>query len=163
MLKLPVVNKGVTLSEIPGEIAVFFELGNCKRKCKGCHSPMLQIPLKKVHWTDIEEMVHYANLEKSRGATAIVLMGGTTNGVDPYDLQEVIERLSVILPVGIYSGAASSSIIHEFLKSQTKLTWLKTGEYREGLGGLNSINTNQRLYKRTADWWEDITGIFHRD
>lgn len=163
MLKLPIVNKGVTLQEIPGAISVFFELGNCKRKCKGCHSPLLQAPLAKVHWTTLEEMVYYTEQEKRRGATAIVLMGGTTNGVDPVDLKKIIERLSEILPVGIYSGAAVSSIATKFLKSIPSLSWLKAGEYREELGGLNSTTTNQRFYKRTSDGWSDITAVFPRD
>lgn len=161
MLKLPVITKGVTLQEIPGEIAVFFEIGNCKRKCKGCHSPMLQIPLKKVHWTDIEEMVHYAELEKSRGATAIVLMGGTTNGILPLSLKVIIERLSKVLPVGVYSGANVNSISTKFLLGIPELTWLKAGEYREKLGGLASPKTNQRFYKRNGQGWEDITKTFH--
>ncbi|SHJ82082.1 radical SAM family protein [Propionispora hippei] len=164
MLKLPVVNKGVTLQEIPGEISVFFELGNCKQKCKGCHSPMLQIPLGKVHWTDIEEMAHYAETEKSRGATAIVLMGGTTNGITFIDLMKTIKRLSKVLPVGIYSGAAVSSITTLSLKAIRSLTWLKAGEYREELGGLNSMTTNQRFYKRISeDEWSDITAVFPKD
>lgn len=171
MLKLPVVNKGVTLAEIPGHISVFFEIGNCKRKCKGCHSPMLQIPLKKVYWTDIEEMVHYAELEKSRGATAIVLMGGTTNGVSLEVLKKTIDRLSEVLPVGIYSGAAVNSTATHFLKTLPSLTWVKAGEYREELGGLNSINTNQRFYKKVPMYgdvyniykWVDMTASFPRD
>lgn len=164
MVRLPVVNKGVTLQEIPGHISVFFELGNCKRKCKGCHSPQLSIPLAKVHWTDVEELAHYAAKEKSRGATAIVLMGGTTNGVDLDVLKNAIERLSEVLPVGIYSGAAVNSTSTKFLKTLPSLSWIKAGEYREELGGLNSMNTNQRFYARTsATTWEDDTALFPRD
>ena len=35
------MGKGVTLTELPNEIAVFFEIGNCKQHCEGCHSPEL--------------------------------------------------------------------------------------------------------------------------
>lgn len=164
MVRLPVVNKGVTLQEIPGHISVFFELGNCKRKCRGCHSHQLSIPLAKVHWTDVEEMAHYTAKEKSRGATAIVLMGGTTNGVDLEVLRKAIDRLSEVLPVGIYSGAAVNSTATKFLKTLPSLTWIKAGEYREELGGLNSMTTNQRFYKRISeDEWSDITAVFLKD
>lgn len=163
MVKLPVVNRGVTLAEIPGEIAVFFEIGNCVRKCKGCHSPMLQIPIDKELWGDVENMAHYAELEKSRGATAIVLMGGTTNRVDPMELKKAVERLSEILPVGIYSGASVNSVATKFLKSIPALTWLKAGEFKQSLGGLNSMTTNQRFYQKTASGWEDITASFPKD
>ena len=43
-MKIPVMGQGVTLTELPNEIAVFFEIGNCKQHCEGCHSPEL--------WTD---------------------------------------------------------------------------------------------------------------
>ena len=163
MLKLPVITKCVTLAEIPGEVAVFFEIGNCKLRCKGCHSEWLRTRLAEVHWTDIEEMLQYVIIEKARGATAIVLMGGTTNGIPLPDLEEAIRRLAKLLPVGIYSGAAVNSTITKFLKEIPSLTWIKAGEYREELGGLNSVNTNQRFYARTENGWEDSTSVFNRD
>lgn len=160
MIKLPVVNKGVTLQEIPGQISVFFEIGNCKQRCKGCHSPYLSIPLAKVHWTEVTEMVHYAETEKARGATAIVLMGGTTNGVVLEDLKKAIEILANVLPVGIYSGAPVNSLTTKFLMAIPVLSWLKAGEYKEKLGGLNSFTTNQRFFVRVKDFWKDRTQMF---
>jgi anaerobic ribonucleoside-triphosphate reductase activating protein len=38
--------------------------------------------------------------------------------------------------------------------------YVKIGPYVEALGGLKSEKTNQRLYKRVEDKWEDITSSF---
>ena len=37
---------------------------------------------------------------------------------------------------------------------------VKLGPYIESLGGLKSPTTNQRLYKRVGDGWEDVTASF---
>ena len=72
---VPVVSKGVTLNELPDKIAVYFEIGECVRGCKGCHSPHLQVPVP--HKMTLEEMCNYAELQIERGANSLVLMGGT--------------------------------------------------------------------------------------
>ena len=38
--------------------------------------------------------------------------------------------------------------------------YVKLGPYIESLGGLKSSTTNQRLYKRVGETWEDITSSF---
>ena len=38
--------------------------------------------------------------------------------------------------------------------------YVKLGPYIEALGGLKSEKTNQRMYKRVGDKWEDITAVF---
>ena len=38
--------------------------------------------------------------------------------------------------------------------------YIKLGPYIESLGGLKSPKTNQRLYKRVGDEWQDITSSF---
>ena len=40
--------------------------------------------------------------------------------------------------------------------------YVKLGPYIESLGGLKSPTTNQRLYKRVGDEWQDITSSFWR-
>ena len=54
VLTFPVANKGVTMSEVPDKIAVFFEIANCKQKCRGCHSPELWKNAKPMS-LDLEE------------------------------------------------------------------------------------------------------------
>ena len=41
--------------------------------------------------------------------------------------------------------------------------YVKIGPYIESLGGLKSEKTNQRLYKRVGDEWQDITSVFRKN
>ena len=161
-MNYPIINKGVTFTEIPGEISVFFEFGGCKQNCKGCHSAEWNsVPIAKDLYTSLEDIKKFAIRQKEQGATAIVLMGGTNNtGVTNEGLIALIEELSSILPVGLYSGLPDRAVIHDYLKKRTRLRWLKTGEWIEDRGGLDKPYTNQLFYERntlldgTAAWWE---------
>lgn len=146
---VPVVSRGITLSEVPDRIAVFFEIGCCHNGCKGCHSPHLQT--NKVPFITLEEMVEYANKRVDEGANAIVLMGGTTNGLDMRELYEIINALSFVAPVCLYSGLDSSMEEACELVKNAYLSWLKIGSYKESLGGLQSPTTNQRFFKCDFD------------
>lgn len=160
-MKLPVVSVSLSLNEIPNRLAVAVEMGNCKQKCRGCHSPWLSIPLPKSQWMELEDLMKRINQQVKQGADAIVLMGGTYNGVDPNELAQAINILSYYAPVGLYSGLPHEAAIHKKLMSdEVKLTWLKTGEYKSKCGGLNSPSTNQRFYQKKDGCWEDVTFLF---
>lgn len=160
-MKLPVVSISVTLNEIPNHIAVAIELGNCKQKCKGCHSPWLSFSLPKSKWMELEDVMRKVNEQVKKGANAIVIMGGTHNGVSTEDLIEAINVLACYAPVGLYSGLTDDAAIHHHLKDNSKLKWLKTGGFVMKLGGLTSPRTNQRFYERQRDnSWEDKTKLF---
>lgn len=166
-MKFPIINKGITLSEIPGHISVFFEFGGCKQNCKNCHSAEWNsVAIARDLYTEMAEMVRYASKLKEGGANAIILMGGTNNvGVTPPDLFKLIEVLSKVMPVGLYSGLPHTTNIHKAL-FKSKLTWLKTGEYIEELGGLTSSTTNQRIYQQIGydfTLWQDITEEFRNE
>ena len=47
-------------------------------------------------------------------------------------------------------------------KDEKAFDYVKLGPYIESLGGLKSEKTNQRLYKRVGEEWEDITSSFWR-
>ena len=162
-MKLPVASLSITLNEIPNHFAVAIELGNCKQKCAGCHSPWLSIPLRKQSWTELETIMRHVNEQVKKGANAIVIMGGTHNGVPTDDLISAINILSCYAPVGLYSGLTDEAPIHQHLKNSSKLKWLKTGGFVLKLGGLTSPRTNQRFYERQDDnTWEDKTKLFQR-
>lgn len=160
-MKLPVVSVTLSLNEIPTHLAVAVELGNCKQKCRGCHSPWLSIPLPKSSWMELEDLMAQINKQVKQGADAIVLMGGTYNGIDPDELVQAINILSHYAPVGLYSGLPYEAAIHKKLMSDdVKLTWLKTGEYKAKCGGLTSPTTNQHFYHKDKGVWEDVTFLF---
>lgn len=156
-MKVPVMGKGVTLTELPNEIAVFFEIGNCKQQCKGCHSPELWSD-SGADWWGTEEIIKY--IKSQRGATAVVFMGGTTNyDIDPEAfLEKIVKPISKEYAVGLYHGD------HFFTYCRDNLTWVKTGRYQEHLGGLASPKTNQKmLYKLPNGTWTDITSFFTKE
>ena len=141
--KYPVHNMGITLTEVPSKVAVYIEFNNCHLKCKGCHSPHLHSDYFDGVRIDIKEILSYVNNQIDKGANYIVLMGGDTNGVMPYDLYTLINKLSEIAPVMLYSGSEDTTIL-----TDTNLTLLKTGRYVGELGGLLSSTTNQKVFKK---------------
>ncbi|WP_196599045.1 hypothetical protein [Pectinatus frisingensis] len=141
---IPVVSKGITLTEVPNKVAVYFEIGECVRNCKGCHSEHLRCKVNEK--MSLYQMMQYAEAQVDKGANAIVLMGGTTNGLSDEELEELIIVMSGIAPVCLYTGTDDESF-HRWLAQKLPLTWLKTGSYKAALGGLQSPTTNQRFYK----------------
>lgn len=141
--KYPVHNMGITLNEVPNKVAVFIEFNNCHLRCKGCHSPHLHSDMFDGEKTDIKYILSYVEEQIDKGANYIVLMGGDNNNVMPSDLYTLINKLSEIAPVMLYSGSEDTTIL-----TDTNLTLLKTGRYREELGGLLSPITNQKVFKK---------------
>lgn len=163
-MKLPVVSIAVSLNEIPDHIAIAIELGNCKQKCKGCHSPWNGRTLNYKCWTELEDILYQVNSQIKKGANAIVLMGGTNNNIPVENLIEAINVLGCYAPIGLYSGLPDSADIHKVLKTYTKLQWLKTGSYDAKLGGLDSPTTNQKFWEYDYDnmVWVDETCLFYQ-
>ncbi|MBS5519638.1 MAG: radical SAM protein [Acidaminococcus intestini] len=143
-IKLPVMSKGITLGEIPNKVALFFELGNCNAGCEGCHSKHLWLDCKEP--MSLKEILELTKEYKNEGAEAVLLMGGTTNGIPIDDLVATIYHLSNILPVGLYSGSDDMHL-HLELVNRTFLKWLKIGSYQKDKGGLDSKDTNQRFFE----------------
>ena len=142
---IPVYSTGVTMNEVPDHLAFYIEMGNCKKKCKGCHSPHLWNTVDNP--MSIEELEVLADDAINKGANAIVLMGGTTNGIPYPHLVRLIDKLSQIAPVCLYSG--SDDYEQDMLIAiTTRLTWLKTGSYQETKGGLMSAETNQKFLRK---------------
>lgn len=142
---VPLVSSGITMNEIPGRIAVYFELGNCTQGCPGCHSPHLAVQ-QCLAITPIEELEDIAETQATKGANAIVLMGGTTNGISKRDLITLLRRLSCILPVCLYSGSDDEEDDKDIARA-AGISWLKTGSYQEERGGLDNPRTNQHFYE----------------
>lgn len=142
---IPVYSTGVTMNEVPDHLAFYIEMGNCKQKCKGCHSPHLWNIVNNP--MSIEELEVLAYDAINKGANAIVLMGGTTNDIPYPHLVRLIDKLSQIAPVCLYSG--SDDYEQDMLIAiTTRLTWLKTGSYQETKGGLMSTETNQKFLRK---------------
>lgn len=171
-MPFPVVHKGVTLTEIPGRIAVFFEVGNCQNVCIGCHSPELRENVESHCYPNmtILDIVDYVKDQYKKGANAVVFMGGLNNaGVSIIKLRKLcMELYSMGVDIGIYDGSPDvdlEDIIPIFLdyhvgdgEPDCILKWIKTGSYIIKNGGLDSPTTNQRFYEKIGYMvWEDKT------
>ena len=142
---VPVVSTGITLNEVPDKIAYFIELGSCTQRCKGCHSEELWEEVESP--TSLEDVLRGAEKAIESGANAIVLMGGTCNKMSTPDLLKVLDGLSEIAPTCLYSGLDDEET-NTYIAEHSGITWLKTGSYKEELGGLSSPTTNQRFYRK---------------
>lgn len=126
----------IVLQEIPGEITICFTISGCELQCKGCHSPYLW---KKGSGELLTKQIFVEKLFKYKGmASAVLFMGGE------WHPETLIKYLKIASEQGfktcLYTGENS---IHKSIKSE--LTWLKTGEWIESRGGLNSLRTNQKF------------------
>ena len=142
---VPVVSTGITLNEVPDKVAFFIELGSCTQRCKGCHSKELWEDVKEP--TSLDVLLKEAEKAIDKGANAIVLMGGTCNGLHTEELCNILQALSEIAPTCLYSGSDDQKL-NRFFAENTDITWIKTGSYKEELGGLSSPTTNQKFYRK---------------
>lgn len=142
---VPIYDFGTTMQEVPDHLAFYIEFGECTQYCKNCHSPQLLKPLTP--HTALEDIVERTKRMVDMGANAIVLMGGTTNGISIHVLIALINKLAEIAPVCLYSGSDKRAEDF-FIAKYSNLTWLKTGSYKDGLGGLQSPLTNQKFYRK---------------
>lgn len=153
--KLPVVNKGITLTEIPNRISVFFEIGNCTCHCDGCHSPELWDTNHTRPNMTVQEMIDYVHEQYKLGANAVVIMGGWNNeGVSRTALELLLLDLSSMFQVGIYVGDDYLGVL-----PRLPIKWIKAGRYERDKGGLDSPTTNQRFYEFNPVYqtWDDKT------
>ena len=155
---MKVASFDIVFQEIPGEVTLALNLSNCPCHCPGCHSPHLA--------EDIGEPLNEQLLDGliaryGSMITCVAFMGGDA------DPEEVARWAEYVRPLKTawYSGRPSfpntpnNQIIPNI---PIPFDYVKLGPYIESLGGLKSPTTNQRLYKRVGDEWQDITSSFWR-
>ena len=148
---LKVASFDIVFQEIPGEVTLALNLSNCPCHCPGCHSPHLAEDIGEV--LDEELM---ADLIARYGSTitCIAFMGGDSDPEEVAIWAEYVKKGG--WKTAWYSGRTN------YPKDERAFDYVKLGPYIESLGGLKSEKTNQRLYKRVGDSWEDITSSFWR-
>lgn len=147
----------IYLQEIPDELTLGISISGCNIKCKGCHS--------KETWNEnfgeeltiqkIDELI-----KKNKHITCFLFFGGEwlIDELEQFFLH--INKKHTKIKLALYSG--SPEITPELIKY---LDYYKVGPYIEKLGGVSSMNTNQRLYRISSDKKEllDITYKFRKD
>lgn len=152
---MKVASFDIVFQEIPGEVTLALNLSGCPCHCPGCHSQHL--------WEDIGEPLNQELLDGliaryGSMITCVCFMGGDQAPLYVLEMAEYIKKLRIKneeLRVAWYSGRMN-------YPEKDVFDYVKLGPYIESLGGLKSPTTNQRLYKRVGDSWEDITTSFWR-
>lgn len=150
---LKVASYDIVFQEIPGEVTLALNLSGCPCHCPGCHSKHL--------WEDIgepltEDLLDGLIARYQTLITCVCFMGGDA---DPEEVARLAAHVKQSpLKTAWYSGRPATPDTFTF--SLSPFTFVKFGPYVEELGGLKSPNTNQRLYKRVGNEWEDITSSF---
>ncbi|MBO7457223.1 MAG: 4Fe-4S cluster-binding domain-containing protein [Paludibacteraceae bacterium] len=154
---LKVASFDIVFQEIPGEVTLALNLSGCPCHCPGCHSQHL--------WEDIGEEMNaelLSGLLDRYGSmiTCVAFMGGDQAPEEVAQWAEYVKRIrnqESGIKTAWYSGRMNMpSVAGPF-------DYVKIGPYIESLGGLKSEKTNQRLYKRVGDEWQDITSVFRKN
>ncbi len=141
----------IVFSEIPNEVTLAISLSNCPHRCVGCHSPQLR--------ADIGEELNEKSLEKILDKygdfiTCVCFMGGDASPADVNKCAAFIQnKWKGTKQTAWYSG--SNELSNQI--SLNNFNFIKLGQYKPDLGGLDSKNTNQRLYEIDNLKLNDIT------
>ena len=153
---LKVASFDIVFQEIPGEVTLALNLSNCPCHCPGCHSPHLAEDIgEELNESLMDGLIaRYGSM-----ITCVAFMGGDTAPEEVARWAEYVRPLKTAWYSGrpSYPNNQSDQIIPN---TQNPFDYVKLGPYIESLGGLKSPTTNQRLYKRVGDQWEDITSTF---
>lgn len=149
-------NYQVTFSEIPDEITLCINLSNCPIHCPDCHSKFL--------WEDQgveltrEELERI--LEENKHVSCVCFMGGDAD----YGGLRMLLRWTWIwmssnrkrFKTALYSGRLDMQDLADRSLEWSKpwlmqsFDYIKVGPFIKSLGGLDSRDTNQRLYKMSV-------------
>lgn len=131
--------------DYPNKTALIIFMSGCTIGCKGCQNPKLQDPNYGFDITVEDIIVSYKSRKLCSG---IVFSGG-----DPlYQYEELLEYCKVLhesTSIAVYTGETFSNVPTELFKY---VDLLITEPYIMELGGLNSLNTNQKC-------WDIIDGV----
>ncbi len=145
-------NYDIVFQEIPDEVTLAINITHCPNLCEGCHSPHLR--------EDFGEVLDTAALDRllaryAEDITCVCFMGGDRDVPAVECLAEHV-RTHYHLKTGWYSGR------NEMPPHPMLFDFVKLGPYIPEKGSLKQRTTNQRLYRRNGEDWEDITGRFWR-
>jgi anaerobic ribonucleoside-triphosphate reductase activating protein len=134
--------------EVPGEITLGISISGCQIRCKGCHSRELwEDKGKPLTWDSLNALINIHH-----GITCVCLFGGEH---DLDALTDLFYHTSKYVKTAWYSGL--DMVPKNHLGILEYLDYIKLGHYDMELGGLDSPDTNQRLYKVNKGELEDIT------
>lgn len=144
--------------EVPDEVSLCINISGCKHHCKGCHSPFLQ----EDTGTSLNKTSLLKLLQDNDGITCVAFMGGDHLPHRLVNLAAHIKYKFPNLKLAWYSGDNDINKLPSLYRFV--FDYIKIGGYKEEFGPLDSVNTNQRMYKidHSDDSLEDITYKFQK-
>ena len=144
----------VVFEEIPDEITLCVNISNCGFHCPECHSKHL--------WDDIGDVLDEVSIDnllsKNKGISCIRFMGhgGCSGWIEMKKYARYIKEKYKDMKVALFSGNETLP-----LNELQDFDYIKTGQYKQECGPLNSPTTNQKMFKHVGeDKWEDITKYY---
>lgn len=154
MNKLKYTHYDIVFQEVPNEVSLVFNISGCPHKCEGCHSKYLWNDVGNYISNDIDDIINkYKDM-----ITCVCFMGGDQNTQELFALLFGVKHFHN-LKTCVYSGCDD---INKFNDAMSEIDYLKIGRYIEELGGLDSVNTNQKFYKIKNGELKDITSVFQK-
>lgn len=142
----------ITFNEVPGEISLCISITGCGGPCKGCHSPFLHNP-DNGQYLSFE--YYQELLEKYQNQiTCVCFLGGEWYLDQLNDMLKEAKNRN--MKTALYTSLEFKEVPR---KLKYNLTYLKVGKYTIGLGGLESVITNQKFYQ-LKPIKKDITNKF---
>lgn len=127
----------IVLQEIPGYITLAISISGCSLKCKGCHSSFTW-DKKYGEELTIEKIDYY--ILKNKYIDCFLFYGGEWNQEELiYFIKYIKEKYKI--KVALFSG-----LNYKIDNIDDCIDIYKIGEYIKELGGLGSINTNQKIF-----------------
>jgi anaerobic ribonucleoside-triphosphate reductase activating protein len=141
----------IVLQEVPGEVTLCFTITGCKLACDGCHSPYLW---KDGSGEELNSVVFNNLIDRYENLISCVLfMGGE------WHKEELLVFLRIARERGLktclYTGLED---VEDDIKHN--LDYLKIGPWNKALGGLKSIETNQRFINVKTG--ENLNYVFNK-
>lgn len=150
------VQESVVFNEVPNEISLCYSISGCKKYCKGCHSKELWE--ENDNHFDLTEDYFTSKLNSYKGMiTAICFLGG-----DWY-INELINFLKISktfnLKTCLYTYENDIKDVNIDLIKE--LDFIKIGEFKQELGGLNNPLTNQKFINLKTG--ENLNHLFKKN
>ncbi len=120
----------ITLIEVPGEVSLTLGVSGCPNQCPGCSWAKLDTEGSEMSLQQFEDVLN----PLSGTVTVVTFLGGDW---DTSFGKFLTTAKGLGFKTCLYTG------LEEFGGDLSLLDYLKTGEYREELGGLDSEGTNQ--------------------
>lgn len=144
---------GISELEIPNKKSLVIYISECRNNCKNCHTPYLHQKYGDLLKENFNELfaIYYNYLD------VVCFMGEGKNAIQEHEefnyYCNIVHKYNK--EVALYCGRDCN--IEKWMEC---FDYIKIGSYEEKKGPLTNKNTNQKLYKKENDIYQDITYMF---